>query len=114
MACPPRSSRCSPKPTKRSKSIVIENGSSEGTVAVAQRYLRDGVTVVSRDRGNLVAAVNEGIRMSRGEFIARQDADDWSARARIEKQVALLEADLSILVCGCRYREVALDGTPVR
>src|ERR1044071_7917449 len=94
--------------------IVIENGSDDGTPALAERYRREGVTVLSLHDGHLVAALNEGIRVSRGAYIARQDADDWSAPERIAKQVALLEADESVLVCGCRYREVALDGAPGR
>jgi glycosyltransferase involved in cell wall biosynthesis len=94
--------------------LVIENGSEDRTLAVAESYRYDGVTVLSRRDGHIVAALNEGIRLSRGAYIARQDADDWSASERIERQVSLLEAQESVLVCGCGYREVALDGTPGR
>jgi glycosyltransferase involved in cell wall biosynthesis len=94
--------------------VVIENGSNDATLAVAESYRRDGVAILSRRDGYLVAALNEGVRFSSGAYIARQDADDWSAPERIEKQVALLEVQESVQVCGCRYREVALDGTPGR
>jgi glycosyltransferase involved in cell wall biosynthesis len=94
--------------------LVIENGSDDRTLAVAESYRSDAVTVLSRRDGHIVAALNEGIRVSHGVYIARQDADDWSASDRIEKQVALLEAKESVLVCGCGYREIAPDGTPAR
>jgi glycosyltransferase involved in cell wall biosynthesis len=94
--------------------VVIENGSTDGTLTLAERYRGDRVTLVSRRDGHLVAALNEGLRVSCGAYIARQDADDWSAPQRIAKQVALLDTNESVLVCGCRYREVELDGTPGR
>jgi glycosyltransferase involved in cell wall biosynthesis len=94
--------------------LVIENGSDDRTLAIVESYRDSGVTVLSRSDGHLVAALNEGIRVSRGVYVARQDADDWSAPERIEKQVALLEAQKSVLICGCGYREIAPDGTPGR
>src|SRR5947209_5667203 len=42
--------------------LVIENGSSDGTLVIAESYRGDGVAVLSRGDGHLVAALNEGIR----------------------------------------------------
>jgi hypothetical protein len=57
--------------------------------------------------------VSAGAAHCRGEFIVRHDADDWSARNRIERQVAILAADSSIAVVGTNFVLCRGDGAPV-
>lgn len=56
--------------------IVIDDGSTDKT----QDALRDvgdkRVRVLARDHGGISAALNEGIRVARGVYIARLDSDD--------------------------------------
>lgn len=48
----------------------------------------------------LAESLNLGIRMAKGEYIARMDADDLSHRERFEKQVRFLDSHTQISLCG--------------
>src|ERR1700688_3986350 len=72
--------------------IAINNGSTDGTAAVLDNLRDPRLRVVHQDDMGLAAALNRGIALARGEYVARQDHDDWAMPTRLEKQVAFLEA----------------------
>jgi glycosyltransferase involved in cell wall biosynthesis len=51
-------------------------------------------------------SLNAGLRAASAPVVAIQDADDWSAPNRIERQLQALAADQSVAVVGSRMREV--------
>jgi len=62
--------------------IVVDDGSTDGTAAIARRYEDAGVQVVSQTHQGLAAARNHGARLARGELLLFTDADcqpfpDW-------------------------------------
>ncbi len=59
--------------------IVVDDGSTDSSHAVIDAY-REGIKVVYQDNKGLPAAINTGIRRSRGMYIIRLDADDWLDR----------------------------------
>jgi len=56
----------------------------------------------SKDNRGYVYHLNEGIRMARGKYIARMDADDVSEKERLEKQVQFMDDNPEIGVCGAQ------------
>jgi len=63
--------------------IVVDNNSSDDTIAVARRF--PFVTVLREKRQGVVHARNRGFNASRGDIIGRIDADtviarDWVAQ----------------------------------
>jgi glycosyltransferase involved in cell wall biosynthesis len=48
-------------------------------------------------------ALNHGLRLARGEYIARMDADDESLPERLERQVAFLDSHPNVSILGTAY-----------
>ena len=74
--------------------IVVDDSSSDGSLAVARRIARDDVRVqVIAHAHNLgpVAAFNDGLAVASGEFLIRLDADDLLTPGSVARSVALAE-----------------------
>jgi len=59
--------------------IVVDDGSTDNSHKVIEAY-KEGVKVFFEENKGLPAAINHGIRHSRGMYIIRLDADDWLDR----------------------------------
>lgn len=95
--------------------IVIDDGSTDATPEVLDRLAReDGhLRVIHQANTGLTGALIRGCELARGEFIARQDSDDWSHPFRIAEQVALLDADPGIGFVSCAVRYVGPGDEPL-
>lgn len=71
--------------------IVVDDGSKDKTLAVAQSYADQGVKVISQTNSGASAARNRAIAAARGEFFQFLDADDLLAPDKIERQMALVD-----------------------
>lgn len=91
--------------------IIIDDGSTDGTARILDSYTdRRIVRVCKPQNEGIVAALNHGLDMARGEFIARQDADDVSAQERLERQVARFRKSPELVVLGTAFRMVDRQG----
>ena len=80
--------------------IIIDDGSTDSTMEVLQQFLVDPrVILVSRENRGLVETLNEGIRMARGQWIARMDADDIALPHRFATQLKWID-DTDADICG--------------
>ena len=70
--------------------IVIDDGSTDETGAIARTFSPRGVTVHSTKNGGLCAALNVALRHAKGDYIQFLDADDLLAPDKIERQLAAL------------------------
>ena len=76
--------------------VLVDDGSTDDTPAIlAEWAARDPRIIVHRSPENegIPSALNRGLAIARGEYIARQDADDLCVAGRVAKQVAALDAD---------------------
>ena len=59
--------------------IVVNDGSTDGTAEIVRRFDDPRVRFVENERNlGLAPSLNRGLALARGEFVARQDADDVS------------------------------------
>jgi glycosyltransferase involved in cell wall biosynthesis len=71
--------------------IVVDNGSSDGSAAVAAGY-GPAVAVVAEPRPGIGAARNAAVAAARGDFLAFLDADDLWQPDKIERQLKAFAA----------------------
>ena len=67
--------------------IVIDDGSTDQTAAVARAFERHGVRVFTQPNAGAAAARNEGYRRSQGDYIQWLDADDLLSPDKIALQM---------------------------
>ena len=72
--------------------IVVDDGSTDDSLAIAQRFRGRGVVVVPQHNGGASAARNRALSLARGEYIQFLDADDLLAPDKIQRQLALLRS----------------------
>lgn len=84
--------------------IIVNDGSTDDSQKILERYAAadNRIRLVSRPNTGLTTALNEALAAARGDYYARMDSDDISLPARLEKQVAFLDANPQYNVVGCR------------
>ena len=76
----------------RKEIIVVDDGSSDGTCAVAEQFSKQGVVVTSQDNRGASAARNRAFSLCHGDYIQWLDADDRLAPDKISKQLEFVES----------------------
>lgn len=84
--------------------IVVDDGSSDATLEIAQHYqAKDSrVKALTKANGGQGVARNYGVEHSSGEFILFVDSDDLISSGYISKAVAEMERDSEVKVVTCR------------
>jgi glycosyltransferase involved in cell wall biosynthesis len=69
--------------------IVIDDGSSDGTVDRLQKYAAS-LRLISQERRGVAAARNYGVRSAQGRYVAFLDSDDLWLSDKLEIQTAFM------------------------
>jgi glycosyltransferase involved in cell wall biosynthesis len=94
--------------------IVVDDGSTDDSAIVAEGFADPRIRIVRNavNRGQ-TACLNQGLALGRGEFIARQDADDLSSPDRLEKQTRFLDAHPDTVLLGANAVEIDGEGNSI-
>lgn len=93
--------------------VVVDDASEDGSHAVLERLkLGDSRlhTVRSDARIGIAAALNKGLSVARGEYVARADADDLSDQTRLARQVEFLDRNSAVAVVGSAMMTTSTRG----
>lgn len=84
------------------EAIVVDDGSPDGSRAIAERYAADDrrIRVVTRPNGGLGAARNTGVEHARGRYLTFVDSDDLLPPTALAALVGSAEASGSDIVVG--------------
>jgi glycosyltransferase involved in cell wall biosynthesis len=94
--------------------IVVDDGSTDGTLGVLDQRRDRRLTVLRQSRGGQTAALNRGLRSARAPLLARLDADDVALPDRLARQVAFLSAHPEVGLLGSGCHEISPAGATVR
>ncbi|WP_289020808.1 glycosyltransferase [Desulfobacter postgatei] len=90
--------------------IIINDGSTDNTKKILESYSDQRIRLFHQENIGLTKTLNKGLEKARGEFIARQDADDISHRSRLERQVRYLERRPDINLAGTHINFIDKNG----
>ena len=82
--------------------VIVDDGSTDGTAAMLESYRQadSRIRVHAQAPQGLADSLNRGLRMARGTYVARMDADDVCLKDRLAVQVASMDASPEVGVCG--------------
>jgi len=66
--------------------------------------------IVNQDNRWLTISLNRGIRVAKGTYIARMDADDISEPTRLERQVEVFDRNPNVVLVACWYKVIDEKG----
>ncbi len=94
--------------------IVIDDGSSDSTLAVARRYEGERVQVLTHANVGQAATLNRGWALARGEILAYLSSDDCLCPGAVSAMVAALQAAPDVAMVYCDYWLIDAAGRRLR
>ena len=80
--------------------IIINDGSEEPFEDIISEYKDDRIRLFRQENMGLARSLNRGLRLARGDYIARMDADDVCRSDRFDLQIKEMEAHHQIDLLG--------------
>lgn len=81
--------------------IIINDGSTDNTVNIINSYHDNRILLIDNKQNmGLVTVLNQGLKLARGEYIARMDADDISLPDRFMKQIKYMDRHPKVGILG--------------
>ena len=82
--------------------LALDDGSTDEGNAIAEAFARGDARfrLITLPHGGIVTALNRGLELARGRFIARMDADDFATPERLALQKSFMETHPDLDLCG--------------
>jgi glycosyltransferase involved in cell wall biosynthesis len=93
--------------------IAIDDGSSDSTLAVLQRYADPRIRVLTQANAGSHRTINRGLALARGRYLAVLNSDDVYHPERLRRLVAVARGHGDPLFAFTAVRLIDEDGQPV-
>lgn len=80
--------------------LIVNDGSADNTEAVVRSFNDKRIILTNRLNGGVAAALNTGLKVARGSYIARFDADDVCYPNRLTEQYDFMQANPQYHIVG--------------
>jgi glycosyltransferase involved in cell wall biosynthesis len=81
--------------------LIIDDGSTDRTPEIIKQFNDPRIRLINNDKNiGLIGTLNKGIGLANGRYIARMDCDDWCVSDRLAKQLAFMEEQPDVGLCG--------------
>jgi len=73
--------------------IIVNDGSTDSSLKIIKQYqqIDDRIVLIDQENIGLTKSLNKAIKIAKGEYIARMDADDISLQNRFEIQIKIIQ-----------------------
>ena len=93
--------------------VAVDDGSTDRTPEILRSLGDPRLSVITQPSAGLTVSLNRAIGVSRGELIARMDADDVALPERFARQVAYLDSHPEVGLLGTGAEEITPAGRVV-
>lgn len=93
--------------------VVVDDGSTDRTPEILGSISDPRLTVITQSNVGLTVSLNRALARSRGDLIARMDADDVAHPERFAWQIAYLDAHPEVGLLGTACQEITPEGRVV-
>jgi hypothetical protein len=93
--------------------VLVDDGSTDATPSILARWQRDDsrvVVVTSPQNEGIPAALNRGLAVARGEYVARLDSDDVMMPGRLAAQAEVLDENAEVVLVSSIVELINVDG----
>ena len=97
--------------------IIVDDGSTDKTPKILKEYAKRDkrIKIITNSENiGLTKSLNKGIKLAKGKYIARMDADDVSLSERFERQIRLLEINKHLGCVGCNVLVINERGNLIK
>uniref|UniRef100_C6E5U5 Glycosyl transferase family 2 n=1 Tax=Geobacter sp. (strain M21) TaxID=443144 RepID=C6E5U5_GEOSM len=95
--------------------VVVDDGSTDQSAAIVRSFKDPRIVLLENSCNQGVSrSLNRGIRAALGKYIARMDGDDLSTPDRLARQVAFMEDNPAIAVCGSHVETFGAESRLVK
>lgn len=91
--------------------VIVDNASRDSTPTILDSYCDDRIVRLRNDVVlSLTESLNRGLQVARGSYIARMDADDIAAPARLARQTEFLDVHPDVALVASHVRLIDRNG----
>lgn len=96
--------------------LIVDDGSRDPTPEILHRYAASDprIRLITQENQGYTNAINAALRLAKGSYIARMDADDECLPERFAQQVDYLQRHPECGVVGSRALLIDSDGDPLK
>ena len=77
--------------------IIINDGSTDKSNDIIYSYNDNRIKIINQKNMGLVSALNYGVKIAKGEWIARMDSDDIACENRFAEQIKYIDKNVAVI-----------------